>query len=192
MPATSIFYSVGEATVAARQQNAFFQVHLYVECLCGRFMVSHLSCQVQHVCVGIIEGKQQPWEAVYVLLHYGHGQVLLGKPAHTQGIQHTPTLGSHLRGTRRWRLTWSQRAISRVFQRETPVVSSRFMLPRNTTRFTRWFLQLACWWRQRWGESSCTWPRLCDQCFICVILEVVIFAQAPSVLEIWDLMCSFR
>lgn len=40
-------------------------------------------------------------------------------------------------------LTWSHRAICRVFQRETPVVSSRFVLPRNTTRLTRWFLQLA-------------------------------------------------
>lgn len=149
MPVTSTFSSDGEATVAARQQNAIFQHYLYVEYLCQRFMVSHLSCQVQHVCVSIIEGKQQPWEAVYVLLHYRHGQVLLGKPAHTHthGNKHTSTLGSHLRGTWRSRLTWSQRAISRVFQRETPVVSSRFMLPRNTTRFTRWFLQLACWWR---------------------------------------------
>lgn len=99
---------------------------------------------------------------------------------HTHGNKHTSTLGSHLRGTWRSRLTWSQRAISRVFQRETPVVSSRFMLPRNTTRFTRWFLQLACWWRQRWGESLCIWPHLCDQCFICVILELFILAQTPN------------
>lgn len=39
--------------------------------------------------------------------------------------------------------TWSQRAICRVFQRDTPVVSSRFVLPRKTTLLTRWFLQLA-------------------------------------------------
>lgn len=39
--------------------------------------------------------------------------------------------------------TWSHRAICRVFQRDTPVVSSRFVLPRKTTRLTRWFLQLA-------------------------------------------------
>lgn len=39
--------------------------------------------------------------------------------------------------------TWSQRAICRVFQRDTPVVRSRLVLPRKTTRLTRWFLQLA-------------------------------------------------
>ena len=72
---------------------------------------------------------------------------------HTQGINthtHTHTPAPPTRALQKWaiwrcRLTWSQRAICRVFQRETPVVSSRFMLPRNTTRFTRWFLQLACW-----------------------------------------------
>lgn len=42
-------------------------------------------------------------------------------------------------------LTWSQRAICLVFHLETPVVRSRFMLPRNTTRFTLWFLQFASW-----------------------------------------------
>lgn len=46
-------------------------------------------------------------------------------------------------------LTWSQRAICLVFHLETPVVRSRFMLPRNTTRFTLWFLQFASWRGQR-------------------------------------------
>lgn len=46
-------------------------------------------------------------------------------------------------------LTWSQRAICLVFHLETPVVRSRFMLPRNTTRFTLWFLQFASWWGQK-------------------------------------------
>ena len=66
---------------------------------------------------------------------------------------HTHTPAPPTRALQTWAiwcclLTWSQRAICRVFQRETPVVSSRFMLPRNTTRFTRWFLQLACWWNK--------------------------------------------
>lgn len=36
-----------------------------------------------------------------------------------------------------------------MFHLETPVVRSRFMFPRNTTRFTLWFLQFASWWGQR-------------------------------------------
>lgn len=105
------------------------------------------------MCVSIIKGKQQPREPIYVLLHYRHGQVLLGKPADRESNTQTPC--EHIYEPHgKWRLTWSQRAISRVFQRDTPVVSSRFMLPRNTTRFTRWFLQLACW-RQRQGENVC-------------------------------------
>lgn len=51
-------------------------------------------------------------------------------------------------------LTWSQRAICLVFHLETPVVRSRFMLPRNTTRFTLWFLQFASWWGQRVSEQG--------------------------------------
>lgn len=35
-----------------------------------------------------------------------------------------------------------------MFHLETPVVSSRFMFPRNTTRFTLWFLQFASWQEQ--------------------------------------------
>lgn len=117
------------------------------------------------MCVSIIKGKQQPWEPVYVLLHYRHGQVLLGKPADRESNTQTPC--EHIYEPHgKWRLTWSQRAISRVFQRDTPVVSSRFMLPRNTTRFTRWFLQLACW-RQRQGENVCF-----QQCLHFIFLEL--------------------
>lgn len=56
-----------------------------------------------------------------------------------------------------------------MFHLETPVVSSLFMFPRNTTRFTLWFLQFASWWGQgelvsqgpdarvlQWAEW---WPR---------------------------------
>lgn len=55
--------------------------------------------------------------------------------------------------------TWSQRAICRVFQRDTPVVSSRFVLPRNTTRLTRWFLQLASCQTQTCSSASIRSPQ---------------------------------
>lgn len=61
-------------------------------------------------------------------------------------------------------LTWSQRAICLVFHLETPVVRSRFMFPRKTTRFTLWFLQLASWQGQRdirvLGQAACWSPEL--------------------------------
>lgn len=58
---------------------------------------------------------------------------------------HLPFLPPSPPAPRTPQLTWSQRAICRVFHLETPVVRSRFMFPRNTTRFTLWFLQLASW-----------------------------------------------
>lgn len=51
-----------------------------------------------------------------------------------------------------------------MFHLETPVVRSRFMFPRKTTRFTLWFLQLASWQGQRdirvLGQAACWSPEL--------------------------------
>lgn len=81
-----------------------------------------------------------------------HRELITHTHTHS-GARAPSTLALQAQAIWRCRLTWSQRAICRVFQRETPVVSSRFMLPRNTTRFTRWFLQLACCQTQTQREA---------------------------------------
>lgn len=72
---------------------------------------SDLSCQIQHVRVGVVEGKQESRQAVDVLLHYWHGQVLLRRPTHTHthtgSVIHTlalPTLARRpIEAIWRWR-----------------------------------------------------------------------------------------
>ena len=107
----------------------------------------YLASQVQHVSVGVVEREEETREPVDLLLYQGHGEVFLRSRQKHLINQDVPMLvpsgGPSRDGAGVPAPTWSQRAICRVFQRDTPVVSSRFVLPRKTTRLTRWFLQLA-------------------------------------------------